>query len=223
MHGRSCVRKKSRKPIDPLVLKAWDYEQNKGVNPLDLPSTDDSRQYLFWCDCQQHRVLLFLGTLAKEGKKRLICKVCTGASTSEFERILWTDCDRISKEKCPLVWVVEARVLLGTWAAANVYFHEYHLVVMIDGYGESECCTQKQRATKKRHENWNACALLQGFNVLRIHHKDVPYAEFVLMEAMGRCEEGAASLMYSPSYSEAWRMASRDLPDEHAVVDLGDL
>lgn len=227
--GRSCVRINARKPHDPIVLKAWDYILNKGVNPQDLPRTDDSRQYFFWCDCERHRVLIFLQTLARKGEEALFCRVCRGDSKSDFERKFWKDCDRICNTICPLVWVVEARVLMGRWAAADIYFHDYLLLVQNDGsqHFENEFCSSSERKRKQsqntRDERWNTIALLRGYNILRINHDDMPYVEFVLMEALGRCGEGATSLMYSPRYPTLWRMASKDVPDGHAVVDLGDL
>lgn len=227
--GRSHVRINARKPHDPIVLKAWDYGVNKGVNLQDLARTDDSRQYFFWCDCRIHRVLLLLQTVARKGKEALLCRVCKGAWKSEFEREFWEHCDRICNAIYPLVWVVQARVLMGTWVAADIYIHDYHLLVQIDGDGhvEDELRTsgekKRKRSKNRRDEKWNTCALLRGYNILRLHHDDMPHAEFVLMEALGRCGEGATSLMYSPSYPTLWRMASEDVPDGHAVVDLGDL
>eukprot|EP00884_Botryococcus_braunii_P019846 jgi/Botrbrau1/6545/Bobra.40_2s0016.1 len=216
--------RKSRKQHLPFVEEHWDEVLNSGTSLEDLGSCDDSQQCYFFCECRQHRVFIFRRTLRKEGIKALQCKFCEEKWKSELEQLFWGACDRLS-DQFPLVWLVEVRVLRGTFAAADVFFPEFKLVVQLDG-----CCHMngnvhggklaKNDRYQARDRHFNITAMERGYNVLRFHHADVPDAEFVLAEAFSHClhSDGKARLMYSPQYPKHLHMS---VGEAHLVIDLG--
>lgn len=137
---------------------------------------------------------------------------------------MWETCKRL-EEDFNLFWLVEARVLRGRVAAADVYCPEYKLLIQLDGSCHfnkpllKEGELRKETSQQKRDRKFDDVALKSGFHVLRIHHDDLSYIDTLLFSTLGLCYERMEKphVFYSPSYPKDMHMVACD---DFEVVDL---
>lgn len=96
-------------------------------------------------------------------------------------------------------------MLRVTLAAADVFFHEFTLMVQLDGSGHFENNIEKDGEKRKattqydRDGQFNKVATERGYNILRFHYTDVAFVEFVLSDAFSYCMDmnGQPNVIYS--------------------------
>lgn len=92
---------------------------------------------------------------------------------------------------CDLGYVVEARIVKGWPAGVDIYVPTIHLIIQVDGE-HHDTPPQQQRDVK-----FNDLAAREGHRVLRLHHIDVGYFYYDILNAVRKC-------MHITDAAESW-------------------